>query len=118
MNETEAYDAFMRGSALLSHRDYHQAVVALERARNLEPAKGSIREALGRAYLSCRQYAQARDEFQVAVDLHPTDGYAHYGLARCFDRLGERTLARRHHRLARLFGTGLDDGAEPISPAR
>lgn len=117
MSESEAYDAFMRGSALLSHRDYHQAVVALERARALEPRKGSIREALGRAYLSCRQYGQARDEFQVAVDLHPTDGYAHYGLARCFDRLGERALARRHYRLARLFGTGLEEDSGPAHTA-
>lgn len=107
-NECEAYEAFTRGTALLNHRDYHQAVVALERARALEPEKGSIREALGRAYLSCREYGRARDEFQVAVNLHPTDGYAHFGLARCLDRLGEPALAARHHRLARFFGTGLD----------
>lgn len=109
MTTYDAYECYTRGQALLGSRDFHQAVVALERARRLEPEKASIREALGRAYLSCREYGRARDEFQVAVDLHPTDGYAHYGLARCFDRLGERALAARHYRLARLFGTGLEE---------
>jgi len=108
MSESEAYDAFRRGHALLASHDFHGAVVALERARSLEPDKGSVREALGRAYLSCRRYRKARDEFQAAVDLHPTDGYAHYGLARCFDRLGERVLANRHYTLAAYFRTGLE----------
>jgi Flp pilus assembly protein TadD len=107
-DQTEAYDAFVRGSALLAQRDYHQAAVALERARRLEPDKGSVREALGRAYLSCRRYEAARLEFQAAVDLHPTDGYAHFGLARSLDRLGLTRLAARHYRLARCFGQELE----------
>jgi len=108
MTGFEAYEAFTSGSELLRMREYRQAAVALERAKALEPAKASIREALGRAYLSCRAYAQARDEFQAAVDMHPTDGYAHYGLARSFERLGERILARKHYRLAKCFGTDLE----------
>lgn len=107
MSEFEAYEAYRRGEALLASRDFHGAVVALERARSLEPDKGSIHEALGRAFFSCRRYGKARDEFQAAVDLHPTDGYAHFGLARCFDRLGERALADRHYTLAAYFKTGL-----------
>lgn len=108
MSDTEAYDAYRRGCALLERGDAHAAVVSLERARSLEPDMASIREALGRAYAGAHDFARARDEFQAAVDLHPTDGYAHFGLSRCLDRLGERTLARRHRRLADLFGTGLE----------
>lgn len=104
MTETDAYEAYTRGAALLASRDYHQAVIPLERARDLEPDKASIREALGRAYAGAREFSRARDEFQAAVDLHPTDAYAHFGLARCADCLGDGPLARRHHRLARLFG--------------
>lgn len=108
MTTFEAYEAFTSGSELLRMREFHQAAVALERAKALEPQKASIREALGRAYLSCRAYARARDEFQAAVDMQPTDGYAHFGLARAFDRLGEGVMARRHYKLARCFGTELD----------
>jgi Flp pilus assembly protein TadD len=112
MSETDrydAYEAFTRGSELLDARDCHQAVVPLERARRLEPDKGSIRETLGRAYLACRRYREAREEFAAAVDLAPTDGFAHYGLARCLDCLGERRLAATHYKLARFFGTELEE---------
>jgi len=103
----EAYEAYRNGSWLLEMREYRQAAIALERAKRLEPDKGSIREALGRAYLASRSYARAAEEFGVAVELCPTDGYAHYGLARSLSRLGD-PLAARHYRLARLFGTGLE----------
>ena len=49
MNET-AYGAFQEGTRLLADANAHAAVVALERARELEPDKGSVRETLARAY--------------------------------------------------------------------
>ncbi len=107
MTKVDAYDAFCNGTWLLEAREYRQAAVALERAKALEPDKGSIREALGRAYLSSRSYRRAAEEFAAAVELSPTDGYAHYGLARSLDRLGD-PLAARHYRLAECFGTGLE----------
>jgi Flp pilus assembly protein TadD len=107
MTHADAYDAYCNGTWLLEAREYRQAAVALERAKALEPDKGSIREALGRAYLSARSYRRAAEEFAAAVELSPTDGYAHYGLARSLDRLGD-PLAARHYRLAECFGTGLD----------
>ena len=45
-----AYELFKKGSELLEQGDFMAASVPLERARSLEPDKGSIREALGRAY--------------------------------------------------------------------
>lgn len=106
----EAYDAFRRGSELLDQQEFRQATIPLERARSLEPDKGSIREALGRAYLSCRRYRHAAQEFAAAVELAPTDGYAHYGLARSLDRLGDRRTAARHYKLAKFFGTRVAGG--------
>jgi tetratricopeptide (TPR) repeat protein len=108
MDETpDAYEAFCNGQWLLEVREYRQAVIALERAKALEPDKASIREALGRAYLASRSYRRAADEFGAAVEMAPTDGYAHYGLARSLSRLGD-PLARRHYKLAKVFGTGLE----------
>ena len=103
--EFEAYDAFQRGTELLAIREYRQAAIALERAKRLEPDKGSIREALGRAYLSSRAYGRAAEEFGAAVELHPTDHYAHFGLARALDRLGDARGAARHYKLARYLGS-------------
>jgi Flp pilus assembly protein TadD len=103
----EAYEYFCRGRELLATRDFRAATVALERAKRLEPDKGSIREALGRAYLSCRAYGQAAEEFAVAVELAPTDHYAHFGLARACDRMGDERRATRHYKLARWLGSNL-----------
>jgi tetratricopeptide (TPR) repeat protein len=106
---TDAYEAFREGTWLLDSREFRQAAVALERAKALEPDKSSIREALGRAYLSSRAYRKAADEFGAVVEMQPTDGYAHYGLARALERLGD-PLAERHYRLARWFRLGIPDG--------
>lgn len=110
----EAYEAYRRGMSLLESGDSHAATVSLETARRLEPEKGSIREALGRAYLMGGAYAAAAAEFAKAVELAPTDHYAHWGLARAFDRMGRAPEARRHYRLARAFGSPL---VEPDDPA-
>ncbi|MEQ8833214.1 MAG: hypothetical protein RIB67_02070 [Miltoncostaeaceae bacterium] len=104
----DAYEAFREGNWLLDSREYRQAAVALERAKAVEPRMSSIREALGRAYLSSRAYAKAAAEFSVAVELQPTDGYAHYGLARSLERLGD-PAADTHYRLAKWFRLGLPE---------
>lgn len=103
----EAYEYYRRGHELLESRDFRAASIALERAKRLEPNKGSIREALGRAYLSSRAYRRAAEEFAVAVELAPTDHYAHFGLGRALERLGDTVTAKRHYKLARWFGSEL-----------
>ena len=64
--EYEVYDLFTRGTELLEAGDFNAAAVPLERASRLEPDKGSIREALGRAYFRSGRYAKARDEFAAS----------------------------------------------------
>src|SRR5713101_2484652 len=95
-----AYDAFQEGVRLLASDNPHAAVIALERARDLEPDKGSIREALARAYFRCRRFPAARAEFAEAVEIEPVNDYAHFGLGLCLSRQGDRLGARRHLKLA------------------
>ena len=108
MNES-AYALFQRGSTLLAERRFHQAAIVLERARTLEPAKGSIREALARAYYSAGRPDAARDEFEAALEIDPTNDYAHFGLALCLERTGEIASARAHVKLAVAMRPELDD---------
>jgi len=108
MSETEgfhgrdeaAYAAFQEGSRLLATANPHAAAVALERARDLEPEQGSIREALGRAYFRSGRFPAARSEFARAVELDPVNDYAHFGLGLALLRVGDRMGARRHLKLA------------------
>ena len=94
------YDLFQRGTALLEAKDFNAAQIPLEQARELEPDKSSIREALGRAYFRTSRFAQAAEEFEAVVERHPVNDYAHFCLGRAFQMTGHRVEARRHLKLA------------------
>ena len=100
MSRESTYALWQRGCALLNDGHYHQAVIVLERAREQEPAKASIRETLARAYYAVRRPDAARDEFEAALEIDPTNDYAHFGLALCLERTGEIDSARGHAKLA------------------
>ena len=59
----DVYELFRNGTRLLEQGDFHAAAVPLSRARELEPDKDSIREALGRALFGARRYEEAAAEF-------------------------------------------------------
>jgi Flp pilus assembly protein TadD len=88
------YDLFRRGTRLLEDGDCHAAAVPLQRARDLEPDKASIREALGRALFGSRRYREAAAEFQAIVDHAPTNDYALFCLGRSLQLMGRHAEAR------------------------
>lgn len=94
MNGRNAYDLWTRGLDLLSERRNHQAALVLQQARDLEPQKGSIREALARALYNVGDTERAGEEFAAAMELNPADHYPYFGLALCRARQGDRTRAR------------------------
>jgi len=96
----DAYTAFSEGMRLLEDDNAHAAVIALEQARALEPAKGSVREALARAYFRTGRFAAAEQEFTAALDIEPVNDYAQFGVGLCRLRAGDHTRARGHLRLA------------------
>ena len=94
------YELFTRGSALLEAGDFAAAAISLEHARNLEPDKTSIREALGRAYFRSGRFEQARQEFEAVVERSPVNHYAQFCLGRSLENTGRRREASRHAALA------------------
>jgi Flp pilus assembly protein TadD len=95
-----AYDLLQRGQGLLDGRHFAQAAIVLERADRLEPSKGSILEALGRAYFNSGQAERARAAFEALLEIDPSSHYAHYAVGQCLKRLGRIDRARTHLRLA------------------
>jgi len=95
-----AYRAYQQGAELLGAANPHAAVTALERARALEPAKASIREALGRAYFRSGRFGAASAEFTQAIGLDPVNDYALFGLGLSLLRRGDAAGARRNLKLA------------------
>jgi tetratricopeptide (TPR) repeat protein len=106
---TNAYSLFRQGSELLSGGSAHAAIPSLEHARSIEPGKGSIREALGRAYFAAGRFRDADAEFAAALEIEPANDYAHFGRALCLERLGRFPEARGHAKLAVAMGPDCED---------
>ena len=94
------YALLQRGHALNAARHHAQAAVVLERAAGKAPGKGSILEALGRAYYNSGQHDRARATFEALLEVDPSAHYAHYALGQSFKQLGRRREARAHLRRA------------------
>ena len=101
-----AYELFREGQKRLRSGLTAQATVPLEKAKKLEPAKASIREALGIAYFRIRRYEEAESEFRKVLELAPVDDYAHYALGRCLEKQGRETEANGHYKLASSLRPG------------
>ena len=95
-----AYSLLQRGQELMRMRHHAQAAIVLARAARLEPGKGSILEALGRAYYNSGQHEPSRETFEALLEVDPSAHYAHYALGQSLKQLGRRTEARTHLRLA------------------
>lgn len=126
MEEETTYGLLMRGKELLEGGNPAQAAVVLERARSREPRKGSILEALGRAYYGYGRYGEAAGRFREALEVDPTNDYAHYCLGLCSLKLKKNKEAAGHFKLAWFlrpgdmyegkavrFGVGEDPSREP-----
>jgi tetratricopeptide (TPR) repeat protein len=100
MSESRAYDLFRQGRDEMARGRNAEAVTALEEAKELEPAKASIREALGIAYFRLRRFSDAEREFRAVVELDPVDDYAHFALGRCLEKQRRPDEAVGHLRLA------------------
>ena len=101
-----AYDLLQRGQSLLGHRHHAQAAIVLERADRMEPGKGSILEALGRAYFNSSQMERAAVTFEALLEVDPSSHYAHYALGQSLKRIGRRGEAATHLRLAVALSPG------------
>jgi|SRR4051794_4513131 Flp pilus assembly protein TadD len=117
------YELLQRGTELMRRRHHAQAAVVLERAARLEPGRGSILEALGRAYFNSAQPERARETFEALLEVDPSSHYGHFALGQSLKRLGRPDEARTHLRLAvaleprsALYRSALGRLPEPAEP--
>jgi tetratricopeptide (TPR) repeat protein len=110
-----AYALLQRGHELMHARHHAQAAIVLARAAALEPRKGSILEALGRAYYNSGQHQRAAESFEALLEVDPSAHYGHYALGQSLKLMGQLRRARTHLRLAvalspnsRLYRGALD----------
>lgn len=108
-DKKSTYELYQLGINLLETGNPAQAAAVLERARAGEPDKGSICEALGRAYFSYGRFWEAAINFRCSIGIDPTNHYAHYGLALCLERLGQFVKSYGHIKLALVMRPGLEE---------
>jgi len=84
----------------MQRRHNAQAAVVLERAARLEPGRGSILEALGRASFNAGHHDRAREAFEALLEVDPSSHYGHYALAQSLRKLDRLPEAITHLRLA------------------
>ena len=100
------YALLARGRELMHDRHFAQAAVILERAARLEPGRGSILEALGRASYNAGHHGRAAEVFADVLVLDPSSHYAHYALGQSLKQLARATEAGTHLRIAVALSPG------------
>ncbi len=86
---SDAYYQFKKGKKLAEQNNFIEAIMHLEKAKEKEPEKASIRETLARAYYNCGFYSTAKSNFQKALEIDAANDFAYYGLGLSLAKMGK-----------------------------
>ncbi|MGX2997852.1 tetratricopeptide repeat protein [Streptomyces sp. JNUCC 64] len=111
--ETHVID-FRAAERLLAARDPQGAVKLLDRVIAAHPENTAARLLRARAFFAAAQLRPAELEFTIVLEREPDNAFAHFALARTYERAGSPEQARRHFRLA----AALDPNPEYLAAAR
>lgn len=98
-----AYYFFKKGKILAQRGKFLDAIMMLEKAKDLEPLKGSIRELLASAYYNYGFYRSAKKNFIKALEIDATNDFAHYGLGMCLIKERKLNQAVGHLKMASVM---------------
>ncbi|MFB8103950.1 MULTISPECIES: tetratricopeptide repeat protein [Streptomyces] len=111
--ETHVID-FRAAEQLLDARDPRGAVKLLDSVIAAHPENTAARLLRARAFFASAQLRPAELEFELVLEREPDNAFAHYALARTFERAGRPEQAMRHFRLA----AALDPKPEYLKAAK
>ncbi|WP_225831391.1 tetratricopeptide repeat protein [Streptomyces sp. NK08204] len=97
--ETHVID-FRAAEQLLNQRDPRGAVKLLDGVIAAHPENTAARLLRARAFFASAQLRPAELEFSLVLEREPDNAFAHFALARTYERQGRPDPARRHFRLA------------------
>ncbi len=110
----DAYELYKEARMLLQERHPDLAVSLLQRAKVIEPRRGSILETLGIAYYNSGNHEDAMREFEEALEVDPTNHYARYALSRCLYRKGKLKMAIGQAKLAAVMAPEIEMYGEAL----
>ncbi|WP_221356640.1 tetratricopeptide repeat protein [Streptomyces beigongshangae] len=111
--ETHVID-FRAAEQLLAARDPRGAVKLLDNVIAAYPENTAARLLRARAFFAAAQLRPAELEFTIVLEREPDNAFAHFALARTYERSGQPDQAKRHFRLA----AALDPQPEYLAAAR
>ncbi|WP_371652084.1 MULTISPECIES: tetratricopeptide repeat protein [unclassified Streptomyces] len=111
--ETHVID-FRAAEQLLAARDPRGAVKLLDSVVAAHPENTAARLLRARAFFASAQLRAAELEFQLVLEREPDNAFAHFALARTYERTARPDQAVRHFRLA----AALDPKPEYLEAAR
>jgi Tfp pilus assembly protein PilF len=97
--ETHVID-FRAAEQLLAARDPRGAVKLLDSVIAAHPESTAARLLRARAFFAAAQLRPAELEFTIVLEREPDNAFAHFALARTYERQARPALAKRHFRLA------------------
>lgn len=97
--ETHVID-FRAAERLLAARDPRGAVKLLDRVIAEHPENTAARLLRARAFFAAAQLRPAELEFTIVLEREPDNAFAHFALARTYQRQARPDQAKRHFRLA------------------
>jgi Tfp pilus assembly protein PilF len=111
--ETHVID-FRAAEQLLSARDPRGAVKLLDSVIAAHPENTAARLLRARAFFAAAQLRPAELEFTIVLEREPDNAFAHFALARTYQRQSRDDEAKRHFRLA----AALDPNPQYLEEAR
>jgi Tfp pilus assembly protein PilF len=97
--ETDVID-FRAAEQLLNAGDPRGAVKLLDEVIAVHPENTAARLLRARAFFAAAQLRSAELEFTIILEREPDNAFAHFALARTYQRQSRPDQARRHFRLA------------------
>ena len=97
---------------------FHEALQALERARQLDPQLGGLFSGLTQTYHDAGDFERAVEAAQTAVALHPEEANAHEQLGTCYARYFPHDQVKRQLAIQELetaFALGHEDNFNSIT---
>lgn len=111
--ETDVID-YRAAEQLLAARDPRGAVKLLDEVIAAHPENTAARLLRARAFFAAAQLRSAELEFSLVLEREPDNAFAHFALARTYERQSRPERAQRHFRLA----AALDPNPEYLKAAR
>ena len=101
---TPAIDAYKQGNVLLEKKDYKGAIIALDKAIQLDPKLADAHISRARAYYRLGEDGKAIDDLNLVLKIDPVNATEFRGRGAAYDALAKIAWTKTDYSSARTYG--------------